>query len=216
MHTHCIIGIITTEAFIYSLCGTITFLIICFIITYFFVHQKFQRAYDRRNLAINQHISVNNPEPGVIVDFEMNIRENDSTEMGNIHEYEEIDERNMSDFVTLSAVNQRDLTDNDNSSQSSDGIALPNDGYLNPYQPLQFSLQQSKMIHLDLDEYVLSSNMNGAYTNLYEPLTPNIEDSLRLYSRYHSVQYLELVDVPIQNQNDQNIKELSKRHWKTL
>ncbi|CAG2196200.1 unnamed protein product [Mytilus edulis] len=85
-------------------------------------------------------------------DVDLEISQNISTEKGTGHEYEEIDERKMSDFFIISSLEQGDLSDNDNSSESSDGIRLPNDGYLNPYTPLQSSLQQIDN-HNKSDEY---------------------------------------------------------------
>ncbi|XP_052076715.1 uncharacterized protein LOC127714688 [Mytilus californianus] len=207
------LGLINTEIFIYSLCGVSTFLILSFSIVCLCVYKKSQKANVNQHFE-NQHTDGNNRQADIDVDLE--ISQNISAEKETGHEYEEIDERKMSDFSIISSLEQGDLRDNDNSSESSDGIRLPNDGYLNPYQPLQSTLQQSEDSHSESDEYKHSSKENRAYANLYQSLKCNREEKIRLYSRCHSAQYLQLVDGPIQNKNDPNIKENSKRHVKTL
>ncbi|CAC5420934.1 unnamed protein product [Mytilus coruscus] len=209
------LGIINTEVFIYTLCGVSIFLILSFSFVCFCVHIKSKKTKlnVNRNIDINQHINGN--EDGNNDDDDNEISQSSSTERETGHDYDEIDERNMSDFFRISSSDQGHL-DNDNSSESSDGIRLPSDGYLNPYNPLQFMLQQSENKQEHSDENNHPSNKNVVYTNLYQSLKSKREDELRLYARCHSVEYLELVDEPLKNNNDQSIKEYSQRFVKTL
>lgn len=210
-----VLGIINTAVFIYTLCGVSIFLILSFSCVCFCVHIKLKKRKNNinRNIDINQHINVNgNGNNG---DDDIEISQLSSTERETGHDYEEIDERQMSTFLAISSSNQQDIDDG-NSSESSDGIRLPTDGYLNPYHPLQFMLQQSENNQEHSNGYNPPVNENMVYTNLYQSLNLSREDQLRLYARCHSVQYLELVDEPLKNKNDQSIKEYSKRFVKTL
>lgn len=176
------------------------------------VHRKSKNA--NVNQLSENHIHGNNRQADEDVDLE--ISQDISTEKGTCHEYEEIDERKMSDFFIISSLQQGDLSNNDNSSESSDGIRLPNEGYLNPYQPLQPTLPQTGDSHSESDEHNRPSKVNLLYTNLYQSLKSNRDENIRLYSRCYSVQYLELVDEPIEKKNETIIKENSKRHVQTL
>ncbi|CAC5420922.1 unnamed protein product [Mytilus coruscus] len=208
------LGLINSEVFIYLLCGVSAFFILSFSIVCWCVHRKSNKAYIDRNIEVNQSIDENNHRHEVDIDLE--IRHSVSIEMGTDHEYEEIDEQKMSEFFVISSSNDQDFIDNENSSESSDGIRLPDDGYLNPYQPLQYSLRQSEDIYDDSDECNHPFQENKAYANLYQSLESNRGENIRLYSRCQNVQYLELVDVPIQNKTDPNMKENCKRHVHTL
>ncbi|CAC5384536.1 unnamed protein product [Mytilus coruscus] len=167
------LGLINTEVFIYSLCGVSTFLILSFSIVCLCVHKKSQKANVNQHFE-NQHTDGNNRQADVDVDLE--ISQNISTEKETGHEYEEIDERKMSDFFIILSLEQGDLSDNDNSSESSDGMRLPNDGYLNPYQPLQSTLQETEDSQSESDEHNHPSKENRAYANLYQSLKSNREE----------------------------------------
>ncbi|XP_063416284.1 uncharacterized protein LOC134697929 [Mytilus trossulus] len=206
------LGLINTEVFIYAVCGVSTFLILIFTIVCLCVHRKSKKA-NVNGLSENQ-IRGNNRQDDEDVDLE--ISHNISTEKGTGHEYEEIDEHKMSEFFIISSLEQASLSDNDNSSESSDGIRLPNDGYLNPYTPLLSTKQQTEDSHGESDEHNRSSKVNILYTNLYQSLKLNRDDKIRLYTRCHSVQYLELVDEPIEKKNETIIRENGKRHVQTL
>lgn len=156
---------------IYSLCGVSIFLILSFSIVCLCVYKQSHKANSNQHLE-NQNTDGNNRQSDVDVDLE--ISQNISTERGTVHEYEEIDEQKMSDFFMISSLEQEDLSDNDNSNESSDGIRLPNDGYLNPYQPLQSTLQQLEDSNSESDDYNQPQTENRAYAHLYQSLIANM------------------------------------------
>ena len=119
-----------------------------------------------------------------------------STERGGDHEYADINELEMSDFVA-SPSEQPALSDDDNSSESSNGIRLISDGYLNPYQALLPAPQLPENIHEESNENSDTLEENRTYTNLYEPLESNRREESHIYARCISEQSLEIKDEPI-------------------
>ncbi|CAC5373342.1 unnamed protein product [Mytilus coruscus] len=160
-------GIINTEVIIYVSCGAGIFLILTCSIICFCVHKKCRKAHIYQNTGINQNSVANNS--GVNIDDEVGKSQNVSTGRESGHEYQQIDELEMSDFV-LSSNEQRHITVGDNSSNSSDGIQLSTDGYLNPYESLLSTRQQSDNTQ-DRD-----SDENTAYSRLYSRSTSEVVD----------------------------------------
>ncbi|VDI04844.1 Hypothetical predicted protein, partial [Mytilus galloprovincialis] len=119
-----------------------------------------------------------------------------STERGGDHEYANTNELEMSDFVA-SPSEQGVLSDDDNSSESSNGIRLTSDGYLNPYQTLLPAPQQPENSHQESDENSDTLEENRTYTNLYESLESNRREEPHLYARCINEQSLEIKDEPI-------------------
>lgn len=194
------------------MCGVSTFLILSFSMICLCVHKRSKTPDINPKLETNQNVALNNRRFNADIEISQNV----STERETGNDYEEIDERKMSDFYVIVSSDQGDISDHDNSSESSDGIVLPCDGYLNPYQQLQSTLHQSEHMLVDPDEYSNPCRDNTAYTNLYQSLNCNTEDTLIVYSRCRSVHYIELLDEPIGNENVLNIKIRSKRYVKTL
>ncbi|CAC5386556.1 unnamed protein product [Mytilus coruscus] len=205
-------GIINTEVIIYLSCGVSFFLILGCSMICFYGGKTYQKARINQNVGINQIIDLNNREVDVDSDAEISL--NISTERGSGYGYAEIDELEMSEFILI-PLEQLHLVHDDSSSDSSDGIRLPSDGYLNPYQSLLPSLQQSGNDQDDSDKYSHLDEENRAYTNLYQSLRYNRPHDLRQYASCTSVQYFKVLDEPIRNETDLNIKEYSKRHRKT-
>ncbi|XP_052093929.1 leucine-rich repeat-containing protein 15-like [Mytilus californianus] len=160
-------GIINTEVIIYASCGAGIFLILTCSIICFCVHKKCRKAHIYQNTGINQKCVAN--ISGANIDDEVGISQNVSTGRESGHEYQQIDELEMSDLV-LSSNEQRHITVGDNSSNSSDGIQLSTDGYLNPYESLLSTQQQSENTQ-DRD-----SDENTAYSRLYSRCTSEVVD----------------------------------------
>ncbi|XP_063401791.1 uncharacterized protein LOC134686014 [Mytilus trossulus] len=174
----------------------------------FYVGKKYQ---NNQNLGINQIVDINNR--GTELDSDAQRSPTVSTERGSGYGYAEIDELELSEFI-LTPPEQLNIQQDDNSSDSYDRISPQSNDYLNPYQSLLPSLQQSGNDH-DSDEYSHPDEENSAYTNLYQPIRFNRLDEFRQYASCSSVQYFEVLGDPIGNENDVNMQEDSQRRRKT-
>ncbi|XP_052087520.1 uncharacterized protein LOC127724570 isoform X6 [Mytilus californianus] len=186
-------GIINTEVIIFISIGSGFFLILGSSVVCFCVHRRCKKANITRNVEIGRNIDNRAALENRNVEMNRNI----STERGGDHEYTEINELEMSDFVA-SPSEQRPLSDDDTtSSDSSIGIRFISDGYLNPYQALLPAPQQPENIYEEPDEDSNPLEENRTYTNLYESLESNRREESHLYARCISEQSLEIKDEPI-------------------
>ncbi|CAG2201635.1 unnamed protein product [Mytilus edulis] len=202
-------GIINTEVIIYLSCGVGFILLLSFSMACFYVGKKYQ---NNPNLGINQIVDTNNR--GTELDSDAQRSPTVSTGSGSGYGYAEIDELELSEFI-LTPPEQLHIEQDDTSSDSYDRISPPSNDYLNPYQSLLPSLQQSGNDHNNSDEYSHPDEENTAYTNLYQPIRFNRLDEFRQYASCSSVHYFEVLDDPIENTNDVNMQEDSKRRRKT-
>ncbi|CAC5422258.1 unnamed protein product [Mytilus coruscus] len=183
-------GIKDTEVIIYLSGGAgICLILICSIVC-FCVGKKYQRTNINQNIGNNQQINLNNRAN---VDDAVLISQNVSIKRRSNIEYAEINELEMSDFIS-SPPEQGNTTAGDNSNNSSEGIRLPNDGNLNPYQSLLPTLQQPTHIQEDDSDDFEESR---AYTNVYQSLQRKRQEKSRLYARCASLLCVEVVDEPI-------------------
>ncbi|VDI64993.1 Hypothetical predicted protein [Mytilus galloprovincialis] len=175
----------------------------------FYVVKKYR---NNQNLGINQIIDINNREAEL--DSETQRSLTISSERGSGYGYAEIDELEMSEFI-LTPSEQPHLVQDVNSNDSYDRISSPSNDYLNPYESLLPSLQQSGNDQDDSDEYSNPNEENRAYDNLYQPIRFNRQDEFRQYASCSSVHYFEVLDDPIGKENDASMKEDSKQYRKT-
>ncbi|CAG2213016.1 unnamed protein product [Mytilus edulis] len=189
---NCEIGIINTEVIIVISCGSGFFLALVCGVVCFVIHRKCKKA----NITRNVEIGRNTDNRAALENRNVEMSRHISTERGGDHEYADINELEMSDFVA-SPSEQPALSDDDNSSESSNGIRLISDGYLNPYQALLPAPQHPENIHEESNENSDTLEENRTYTNLYEPLESNRREESHLYARCISEQSLEIKDEPI-------------------
>ncbi|XP_071137282.1 uncharacterized protein [Mytilus edulis] len=202
-------GIINTDVIIYLSCGVGFILLLSFSMACFYVGKKYQ---NNQNLGINQIVDTNNR--GAELDSVAQRSPTVSTGGGSGYGYAEIDELELSEFI-LTPPEQLHIEQDDTSSDSYDRISPQSNDYLNPYQSLLPSLQQSGNDHNNSDEYSHPDEENSAYTNLYQPIRFNRLDEFRQYASCSSVHYFEVLDDPIGNTNDVNMQEDSQRRRKT-
>ncbi|VDI64992.1 Hypothetical predicted protein [Mytilus galloprovincialis] len=198
-----------TEVNIYLSCGVGFFFILSCSMACFYVVKKYR---NNQNLGINQIIDINNREAEL--DSETQRSLTISSERGSGYGYAEIDELEMSEFI-LTPSEQPHLVQDVNSNDSYDRISSPSNDYLNPYESLLPSLQQSGNDQDDSDEYSNPNEENRAYDNLYQPIRFNRQDEFRQYASCSSVHYFEVLDDPIGKENDASMKEDSKQYRKT-
>ncbi|VDI25827.1 Hypothetical predicted protein [Mytilus galloprovincialis] len=189
---NCEIGIINTEVIIVISCGSGFFLALVCGVVCFVIHRKCKKA----NITRNVEIGRNTDNRAALENRNVEMSRHISTERGGDHEYADINELEMSDFVA-SPSEQPALSDDDNSSESSNGIRLISDGYLNPYQALLPAPQHPENIHEESNENSDTLEENRTYTNLYEPLESNRREESHIYARCISEQSLEIKDEPI-------------------
>ncbi|XP_071135752.1 serine-rich adhesin for platelets-like isoform X3 [Mytilus edulis] len=180
-------GIIDIDVIIYISSGAGIFFVFTCCFVGFCVGKKYQSASRNQNLGNNQQVNLN---ARANVDDAVSTSQNIPTRRGSDMEYEEINEIEMSDFI-LSPPGQENATADERSTHSSEGIQLPTEDYLNPYQSLLPSLQQPTQEDSD------DSGDSRPYTNLYEPLQQNRQEESSSYARCASIVCAEVVDEPI-------------------
>ncbi|VDI33404.1 Hypothetical predicted protein [Mytilus galloprovincialis] len=180
-------GIIDIDVIIYISSGAGIFFVFTCCFVGFCVGKKYQSASRNQNLGNNQQVNLN---ARANVDDAVSTSQNIPTRRGSDMEYEEINEIEMSDFI-LSPPGQENATADESSTHSSEGIQLPTEDYLNPYQSLLPSLQQPTQEDSD------DSGDSRPYTNLYEPLQQNRQEESSSYARCASIVCAEVVDEPI-------------------
>ncbi|XP_071135719.1 peroxidasin homolog [Mytilus edulis] len=185
-------GILKKEVIIFISCGSGFFFILGCSVVCFYVHRKCKKVNITRNVEIGRNTENRAAPENRNAEMIRHI----STERGGDHEYANTNELEMSDFVA-SPSEQGVLSDDDNSSESSNGIRLTSDGYLNPYQALLPAPQQPENSHQESDENSDTLEENRTYTNLYESLESNRREEPHLYARCINEQSLEIKDEPI-------------------